>query len=267
MPNLLVWYVDDLNPSITETITDTAGTAINLSGATVVFRMRAVGSDVLKVDTTATVVSAVDGEVQYDWSSADVDTAARYLCWWEVTTSSRVQAVSEAIIEFRAHAPIANTYVELEELKATLNIGSSYADADINVAIQSASSACDGYKTDRFYPSDETRYYTADPCERFLHIDSLNDLTAVSFDVDGDGVYETVLVENTDFYLYPRNAPLDGNPYTHIRLISNAGRTFPAYDNAVKVEGSFGWATTPAAVTQATRMLASRLLKRSRETP
>jgi hypothetical protein len=102
----LVWYVGNRSPAITQTIT-IDGVAFDLSSSTVRFKMRRPGSTTLKVDAAATIVTppGTDGEVRYDWLAADVDTAAQYLCWWEVTTAGKVQEVGEALIEIRAHAP------------------------------------------------------------------------------------------------------------------------------------------------------------------
>jgi hypothetical protein len=160
-------------------------------------------------------------------------------------------------------------YVTATVLKTTLGIGSSYADADIITAVEAASRACDGYKATRFWATTESRYYTGDPCRRSVDIDdvSVSATATVLVDLDGDGTYETTWTNGTDYYLGPINAASDGYPFSKLVLSQTAGKTFPRYDNAIKVTASFGWAAVPGGVTQATSILAGRLLKRSRETP
>ncbi len=162
-------------------------------------------------------------------------------------------------------------YVTAAALKTTLNIGSTYADADIAAAVEAASRACDGYKNVSpgmfATTTSQSRYYTAESCNDYVRIDPLNSLTSVLLDYDGDGQYETTWTNQTDFILRPPNATTDGYPYTELKILSQSGRRFPTWLNSVKVTGLFGWATTPGAVTQATTILAGRLLKRARETP
>ncbi len=162
-------------------------------------------------------------------------------------------------------------YVTAAALKTTLNIGSTYADADIAVAVEAASRAVDGYMnvaTGMFATTtSQTRYYNGDWGCNYITIDPLNTLTSVAVDMDGDGTYDTTWTNNTDFILTPDNAAADGYPYTELRLLPQAGRRFPNYLRSIRVIGLFGWATTPGAVSQATAILAGRFLKRARETP
>jgi len=152
-------------------------------------------------------------------------------------------------------------------LKTTLGIGASYADADILVAVNSASRAVDGYCDTVFYSTADTRYYTGVPGELELRLEDINNVATVLVDMGGDGVYETTWTSGSDFYAGPINASSLGQPYNKLVLYRQGGKRYPDYQNSVKVTGDFGWATTPAAVDQATAILAGRLLKRSRETP
>ena len=98
-------YTGTRAPSLTDTIT-VNGAAFDLSGCTVDLRMRPVGSDTLKVDAAATVVSAAAGTVRYDWASADLDTPGSYRAWWRVTlASAKVQESAEFDVEVLEHDP------------------------------------------------------------------------------------------------------------------------------------------------------------------
>ncbi len=169
------------------------------------------------------------------------------------------------------------TYVSSADVKNTLELGmETYADADIAVAIESASRVIDAYKNTRFYPTTETRRYTApESCDGYtrfsgsLPIYELNASTAetVAVDMDGDGVYGSTWVRDTDYYLEPVNAALTGKPYDQITLRYQSGQQWPGWQYGIQVHGSFGWSTAPGQVTEACSILANRYLKRTRETP
>lgn len=163
-----------------------------------------------------------------------------------------------------------STYLQLADMKTTLEIeNESYADDDITRALEAASRVIDAYKGTRFYPTSETRKYTADNCDDTLQIYELNNTagSTVSFDMDGDGTYETVLVRGTDFEFDPQDNDLTNKPWNAITLLAQGGKQWPQWRNGVEVQGSFGWATAPGQVAEACSILASRYLKRARETP
>jgi len=77
---------NDTSPSLSVTLKDSAGTAVDLSGATVRFHMKVPNASSAKVDAAATVDSdPTTGVVQYDWQSGDTDTVGTYYAELEVT--------------------------------------------------------------------------------------------------------------------------------------------------------------------------------------
>lgn len=88
-PNFSIGENDRLPPLVV-TLLDGDGNIVDLTAATsVAFHMVTEDRATTKVNAAATINSpATDGEVQYDWVSADTDTPGLYLGEWEVTFTS-----------------------------------------------------------------------------------------------------------------------------------------------------------------------------------
>ena len=160
-------------------------------------------------------------------------------------------------------------YIQVEELKATLEIsGQTFADNDVQRAVTAASRIVDNITDRRFYAdADAThvRYYTSQSATS-CDIDDLSTLGAVDVDYGGQGVFSTTLTQNRDYVLEPLNATELGVPWQRIR-ITQLGFQLPTFVRAVRVTGQFGWTSVPEDIKAATGLVASRLLKRSREAP
>ena len=251
-----------------DTIT-TDGVAVDLTSATVKFQMRLVGAATLKVDTAATIVSAPAGTVRYDWAALDVNTAGFYTGWWHVTLpGGNIQDTPEFLLEIRDHAPVTAEYISVEEIKDSLSLaGQMFADADIARAISAASRAIDQTCDRRFYADtvDATRKFI--PLSSFfMPIDDLASFTSLS---QGG----TTWTQDVDFYFEPSNAPANGQPWTSIKTIGKpfiwTQKEIQPYggfvDARVSLVGKFGWLVTPPEIVEATGILATRLMKRTRE--
>ena len=83
----MTFYVkqNDTSPAMQATLQDADGNAVDLTGATVRFHMRAIGGTTVVVDAAATVVTAASGIVKYEWDAADTDTIGSYQAEFEVT--------------------------------------------------------------------------------------------------------------------------------------------------------------------------------------
>jgi hypothetical protein len=243
--------VGDRSPSITETIT-IDGIPVDLTGSTVQFKMRPVGSTTLKVNSPATVVTPAAGTVRYDWAAVDVDTADQYVVWWDVTTGGKVQSVGEAVIEFRAHGPFSAQALCTRADVARLIPGYSDDESTDGVLEDLIAAESQTWLTQtgrEFVPlsaGSSTRTFdlsVANRDSRTLRIGDASTVTAVGIKDQTGTVTETVL--STDYTLMPRTRQA-WEPITALSFPS--GSLIPATLTAgytVDVTGTWGFPAVP----------------------
>lgn len=159
---------------------------------------------------------------------------------------------------------ITNGYASLNEVKAALRITDSIDDTLLEMATESASRLIDGYAARIFYNAGTaTRYYVAQD-DFVVEVDDLaNGTVTITTAQDADGVFDTTWGTD-DYQLEPLNGVLDGIawPYTTIRAIGDYLWPISGGEALIKVQGTFGWPSTPIAIKQACIIQASRIYKR-----
>ena len=85
----------DTASAVYATLENSGGTAVDIQGASVTFKMRPIGGGTLTVAAAATnaqvgagTVDGSRGDVIYGWAAGNTGTAGLYLAEWEVTFSS-----------------------------------------------------------------------------------------------------------------------------------------------------------------------------------
>ena len=83
----MTFYIkqNDTSPSMLATLQDADAAAVNITGASIRFHMRAIGSTQVATDQAVVIVDAEAGEVRYDWQAADTATVGSYQAEFEVT--------------------------------------------------------------------------------------------------------------------------------------------------------------------------------------
>jgi hypothetical protein len=162
---------------------------------------------------------------------------------------------------------ITNGYCTLADLKAALRVQDSIDDSLLELAIESASREIDGYCERVFYSTTGTRVYAPTNIYTVTTDDIISVTTLKS---SSDGVTYDITWQTSDYQLEPLNGVAGGlvTPYTRIRATGNylmpsfSAGTFYELEALIQVVGVFGWSAIPAAIRQATVILAMRLFKR-----
>jgi hypothetical protein len=248
VPERHVHFLGDRDPSLTDTLNDDTGAALNLTGGTVRFKMRAFGSSTLKVDAAATIVSASAGTVRYDWAALDVDTEGFFIGWWEVTLAGRVQVEREFLLEFRSHGQIAGWLVELEEVRDAMELREDATELDDQIrALIPKLSQRIMYEIEReVAPPSTAVQRTFSMCGRILDV-SPYDLRSVSSLVVDPARTARVMTANLDYKLLPVGGDRWG-VYTEIefgRHVDLSAYTYTFAEVDVQITGNWGFASIP----------------------
>lgn len=167
-------------------------------------------------------------------------------------------------------ATVGAWYIGLDEFKDRLGIDDPADDSQAQIAIQSVCQWINDYCGRHFNRVTETR--TFQPGNIWLQeIDDVVAVTAVRLDMDGDGVYELALTQNTDYQLrlgdgdYNVNSTGIARPYKQLQIIQTGNWlpfTWPFTNlNRVQITGTWGWPAVPPPVTQAAFILAADIFK------
>lgn len=155
-------------------------------------------------------------------------------------------------------------YTTAATVKAALGITTTTQDANVGLAITSASRLIDRWCRRTFGAgASDVREYAADG-PGLISIDDVATSTAFQLETRGSVGSTWTVVTATDYQLIPLNQMRNGVAwaYTHVRATD--GVTFPSAgeDALIRVTASFGWPAVPEEIEQACLIQACRLLKR-----
>lgn len=256
--------VNDTEGEITSTLKYASGAIVNLTGATVRFRMRPIEGGALKVDAVATVTGlATEGNVLYQWLAADTNTAGLYVAEWRVTfadtgiESFPNDEVMYVLVTEGLSTAASRDYVTLPELKDVLQITEPNLDSQLQAAITAASRVIDA-KTGRVFYAHSgaatARKFTPETTTHAL-VDDFYELTSVVS-------YGTTWTLDTYFAAMPRSGP----PWDTLRALSSYAFA-PFYPLSLVVTAKWGYSAVPSEIRMATKILAARLYRRPAEAP
>lgn len=252
------------------------GFAAGLVGTLGVRIRTTLGVDVV-ARTTAGIVAGTDPDFPSITQYTATLVAPAGLGFYEVVWDDGAGNIGREDLAVTPSAGVVSTgggppsYVTVPALKASLAMtGQTYADADMQTAVDAASRAVDWATHRRYYldpDPTQVRYYTATSW-RYLQIDDISVLTSVAVDRTGTGTWAEVWTAGTQYVAEPFNAPADFRPYERLTVRYLSTSFWPTLiQQGVKVTGQFGWAVLPEDIKAATSILASKLLRRVREAP
>ena len=157
---------------------------------------------------------------------------------------------------------ITNGYATLQQLKSAIGIADGFDDSALEMAIEAASRQIDSY-TERYFYNAGTATKLFAPIDNWVcPTEDFITLTQVQTSEDGES-WDTTW-ETDDWQAEPLNGRAGGliTSYTQIRAVESYLFPYRQGEATVRLTGTWGWTTTPIAITQATIILASRIFKR-----
>lgn len=159
---------------------------------------------------------------------------------------------------------LTNAYTTLNAVKAALRITDAVDDTLIEMSIDAASRAIDGYCQRQFYNAGTATRYFAASDELVCQIDDLAG-TAITLatDEDAQGNYDITWTP-ADYQLEPLNGVQAGQVWPFTRIRAKLNYLFPVENDLalVKVTGVWGWPSIPKAIEYACILQSQRFFKR-----
>ena len=201
---------------------------------------------------TANVACTVAGVWTYLWEGTGTASDAVAGTWTVVTVA------------------LGQNYCTVEELKSRLGITDTSDDFELGLAAAGASRAIDEITGRYFWRGTDTRTYIPESISR-QSLDDLVSVTSLKVDRDGDGVFEEIWTQGTDYALEVApgkyNAAAKGEqwPYTAAQVITG-GKLFPftwmwSHLDRIQVTGVFGWPAVPLNVKNAAIIAGAQIFR------
>lgn len=237
------------------------GPASAMTGVTITITNVTTGAVALATTSTG-VVNAGVGTYTYSWAVGSGQVAGDYLVTWSGTDPQSDIVPATELVQVTAAAT--GIYGDLATLKAMLGITDTTRDTLLNLELATATQQINDMCGRSFTASTTiatskvlTAYNRVDG-EGNLRVPDIGDVTGLVVETGSPASWSTTVA--TAYYPAPENAIAGGSPVTWLR--SGYLQTPWSYNPYVRVTARWGWPATPAPVTKAALLLASRLYAR-----
>jgi len=116
-------------------------------------------------------------------------------------------------------------------------LASTDDDTQLRLIIEAASRLIDNYCGRWFYVLSGTKYYPG--ADAIVTLDDILSITTLKTDTDADGIFESTLTENTDFFLFPLNTYPKRR--AEINWAGNYGDFAHTIQRGIQIVGLFGY--------------------------